>query len=192
MLAVCDDAPQAILSCEVQGRVLGIETEICLLDNEPDNCNQGFSCQALEELIDFTKPGCGACLNEQVTATTATTKVEAVTETTRMVVRTKVCGDPDDPNDGENQGGGNDGNDVDVCAADEHVVDNRCAPCRAGTTNAAGDDASQGDTSCDKTFCAAQERVLNNACVPCPEGTANGAGDDASQGNTTCEPTMRR
>jgi len=60
-------------------------------------------------------------------------------------------------------------------------------PCPAGTTNAAGDDASGTDTTCDATLCAANAYVSANACVPCPAGTTNAAGDDASGTDTTCD-----
>jgi hypothetical protein len=70
------------------------------------------------------------------------------------------------------------------------VLSNACVSCPAGTTNAAGDDASGADTTCDATLCGTDERVSSNACVPCPAGTTNAAGDDASGSNTTCDATL--
>ncbi len=65
-----------------------------------------------------------------------------------------------------------------------------CVACPAGTTNAAGDDASGGNTTCDATLCGSNQRVQNNLCVPCPAGTRNAADDDASGPDTTCDPVL--
>jgi formylglycine-generating enzyme required for sulfatase activity len=73
-----------------------------------------------------------------------------------------------------------------LCEANERVVNNACVPCPAGTTNAAGDNASGSNTTCDAVICGEDERVESNACVPCPAGTTNEAGDDASGADTTC------
>jgi len=77
-----------------------------------------------------------------------------------------------------------------LCAVNEFVSNKVCVPCPAGTTNAAGDNASNGNTSCDPTSCAANERVLSNQCVACPAGTTNDAGDNASNGNTSCDAIL--
>ena len=77
-----------------------------------------------------------------------------------------------------------------ICLENEYVFNNACEPCPAGSTNAAGDDASAGNTSCDATLCSANEYVNNNACEPCPAGTTNLAGDDASIGNTSCDAIL--
>merc|ERR1712139_657711 len=84
--------------------------------------------------------------------------------------------------------GSNGGNEPsDPCGTDEYVSSNVCTACPAGTTNAAGDDASGVDTTCDATLCGADEYVSSNACVQCAAGETNAAGDDASGGNTTCD-----
>jgi hypothetical protein len=77
--------------------------------------------------------------------------------------------------------------DATECAANERVVGNTCVACPAGTTNVAGDDASQGDTMCDATECAANERVVGNTCVACPAGTTNVAGDNPAGADTNCD-----
>ena len=63
--------------------------------------------------------------------------------------------------------------------ANKSVQTRACAVCPAGTTNAAGDDASGGNTNCDAVSCAEDEFVRSNACVPCPAGTKEAADDDA-------------
>jgi hypothetical protein len=73
------------------------------------------------------------------------------------------------------------------CAENELVSSNACTACPAGTTNAAGDDASGADTTCDATLCAENELVSSNACAACPAGTTNAATDDASGADTTCD-----
>ena len=73
-----------------------------------------------------------------------------------------------------------------ICGVDEYVSANTCVPCPAGTTNAAGDDASGSDTNCDITYCSIDQYVSSNACVACAAGTTNAAGDDASGSDTTC------
>uniref|UniRef100_A0A0G4HER0 Tyrosine-protein kinase ephrin type A/B receptor-like domain-containing protein n=1 Tax=Chromera velia CCMP2878 TaxID=1169474 RepID=A0A0G4HER0_9ALVE len=77
-----------------------------------------------------------------------------------------------------------------LCLANQRVFSNTCTACPAGTTNAAGDDASGSDTTCDATLCSANERVVSNACTACPAGTTNVAGDDASGSDTTCDATL--
>ena len=74
---------------------------------------------------------------------------------------------------------------ADPCAENERVENNACVACPAGTTNAAGDDASGSDTSC--TVCAANYYVSSNTCTACPAGTTNAAGDDASGSDTSCD-----
>ena len=63
---------------------------------------------------------------------------------------------------------------------------NACTACAAGTTNAAGDDASGSDTACTAILCATNEYVSSNACTACAAGTINAAGDDASGSDTAC------
>ena len=73
-----------------------------------------------------------------------------------------------------------------LCAANQYVASNVCTACAAGTTNAAGDDASGSDTTCTATLCAANQYVASNVCTACAAGTTNAAGDDASGSDTTC------
>jgi hypothetical protein len=77
-----------------------------------------------------------------------------------------------------------------ICATNERVVNNACAACPVGTTNALGDDASGANTDCDYTLCAANEHVVNHSCVACPAGTANAANDTTSSANTDCDATL--
>ena len=75
-----------------------------------------------------------------------------------------------------------------LCSTNQRVKDNVCVSCPAGTTNAAGDDASGDETFCEATLCGANERVSDaNHCVSCPPGTVNAAGDDASGAETFCD-----
>ena len=76
------------------------------------------------------------------------------------------------------------------CARDEHVEQNTCVACPAGTANEPDDDASGADTTCDPVLCRADEHVEQNACVACPPGSTNEAGDDASGPNTGCDPVL--
>ena len=73
-----------------------------------------------------------------------------------------------------------------LCAEDEHVADNVCVACAAGTSSAAGADASLADTSCEATRCGANQYVATNVCVNCPTGKTRSGGDDASAADTTC------
>jgi hypothetical protein len=68
----------------------------------------------------------------------------------------------------------------------EHVVSNVCVTCTAGTTNAAGNDASDVDTDCDATLCEMNEHVVSNECVTCTNGTTNTEGNNASGVDTDC------
>ena len=77
-----------------------------------------------------------------------------------------------------------------TCATNEYVLNNACAVCPSGTTNAAGDDASGNDTTCDPLLCAANEFVSSNTCTDCPAGTTNEAGDDASGLDTSCDQLL--
>jgi len=77
-----------------------------------------------------------------------------------------------------------------ICATNERVVNNACAACPVGTTNALGDDASGANTDCDYTLCAANEHVVNHSCVACPAGTVNAANDTTSSANTDCDATL--
>mmetsp|Transcript_13191 Transcript_13191/g.53249 ORF Transcript_13191/g.53249 Transcript_13191/m.53249 type:complete len:683 (-) Transcript_13191:14-2062(-) len=72
------------------------------------------------------------------------------------------------------------------CPVNYYVKSNMCAPCPAGTNNAAGDDPYGVDTSCDPIICAQNERVQSNACVACAEGAVRPAGDEASGPDTSC------
>lgn len=54
-----------------------------------------------------------------------------------------------------------------LCTADQHVVSNVCEACPAGTTNAAGDDASSVDTACDIALCSTELKI-------CPDGSGVG------------------
>lgn len=77
-----------------------------------------------------------------------------------------------------------------TCKTDERVVAKACVLCSAGTSNAAGDDASGPDTVCDRLSCKQNQRVLGKSCVSCPSGTNNAAGDDASLEDTSCDPVV--
>ena len=77
-----------------------------------------------------------------------------------------------------------------VCGINQYVQANACVSCGAGTTNAAGDNATGGNTSCDATLCGANQYVQANACVACGVGSTNTAGDDATGGNTRCDATL--
>jgi len=70
------------------------------------------------------------------------------------------------------------------------VGDNACVACAAGTTNAAGDDASGSSTRCDVIKCLANQHVLSNSCLSCSAGMINEAGDDASSADTQCKPII--
>ena len=59
--------------------------------------------------------------------------------------------------------------------------------CVAGTTKAAGDNASGADTTCDATLCKANQYVKSNVCTDCESGTTNVAGDNASGADTECD-----
>ncbi len=74
-----------------------------------------------------------------------------------------------------------------LCDANQHVQANACVACGAGTTNAAGDDASGANTTCDATLCGVNQHVQANACAACGAGATNAAGDDASGANTRCD-----
>jgi len=50
-----------------------------------------------------------------------------------------------------------------ACAADERVLDSACAPCPAGTSNEAGDDAGGTDTVCDAVSCPANSTGMDVA-----------------------------
>ena len=76
-----------------------------------------------------------------------------------------------------------------LCTENESVFNNTCVACAAGTTNAAGDDASGADTSCGVTYCGLNEFVSGNSCEACAAGTTNAAGDDASGDDTSCGVT---
>ena len=85
---------------------------------------------------------------------------------------------------------GNTDTEPSLCAVNDHVVNNACVACPAGTTRAAGDDASGADTACNgTTLCAEDQHVVSNACVACPAGTTRAAGDDASGADTACDET---
>ena len=88
--------------------------------------------------------------------------------------------------------GGFSGNSCEIapCEQNRKVVSRTCAPCPAGMTNAAGDNASGDDTTCDATLCASNQRVSSNACVACPAGKTSAAGDDASGDDTSCDATL--
>jgi len=77
-----------------------------------------------------------------------------------------------------------------LCGVNQRVEANACVACGAGTTNAAGDNATGVNTSCDATLCGANQYVQANACVACGAGTTNAAGDDASGVNTSCDATL--
>jgi hypothetical protein len=79
-----------------------------------------------------------------------------------------------------------------ICALEEHVVNNKCEPCPAGTENLhtdhdadhparTGDDASGADTVCTDITCDENHRVVANSCESCPAGTVNAAGDNAAK-----------
>lgn len=72
------------------------------------------------------------------------------------------------------------------CPVNYYVKSNMCAPCPAGSTNAAGDDPYGVDTSCDPIICAQNQRVQSNACVACTGGAVRPAGDEASGPDTSC------
>ncbi len=77
-------------------------------------------------------------------------------------------GGGDNPNANLPDAGGSSG-----CLADQHVVDNACEPCPAGSTNPAGDDVWQGDTDCNfpattfaRTTSAHQTDVVQTYIIP--------------------------
>merc|ERR1712146_697181 len=69
---------------------------------------------------------------------------------------------------------------------DEYVDTNVCTTCPAGTTNAAGDDASGSDTSCTAIICLEDQYVSSNSCTNCSAGFEADAGSDASGNDTAC------
>ena len=52
-----------------------------------------------------------------------------------------------------------------MCLADQRVVANACVSCPAGTTNAAGDDASGSDTTCNASP-SSNAKTLSDADIP--------------------------
>jgi len=75
------------------------------------------------------------------------------------------------------------------CEKNEHVVNNACVACAAGTVRPAGDADSGADTTCYTVKCLANFHVVNNACVACAAGSTNAAGDLATGADTTCDIT---
>ena len=61
---------------------------------------------------------------------------------------------------------GNTDTEPSLCAVNEHVVNNACVACPAGTTRAAGDVASGADTACDETTPSGGEPAISNDCPP--------------------------
>jgi len=61
-----------------------------------------------------------------------------------------------------------------ICDADQYVSDNACAPCAAGATNAAGDDASGADTACEVAVTTtATPSLIPQTTTPPPSQTDN-------------------
>eukprot|EP00949_MAST-11_sp_MAST-11-sp1_P002282 g2282.t1 len=73
-----------------------------------------------------------------------------------------------------------------VCQANEHVVNNTCVACEAGSTRDSGDLTTGQDTACTATVCQANEKVVNNTCVACEAGSTRGSGDLATGQDTAC------
>jgi hypothetical protein len=100
-----------------------------------------------------------------------------------------AAGDDDDTLDDDDSAGDDDDSAEQLCAENEHVLDNGCAPCDPGTSNEAGDDPAGADTNCTVIYCGEDEYVVSNECVSCAAGTSNESGDDASSEDTTCDVT---
>jgi hypothetical protein len=86
-----------------------------------------------------------------------------------------------------------------ICAANYHVKNHKCAPCPAGTSNAKGDDKNHHDTACAAVLCPANHHVskvdsstlahnkgeVDYVCKKCADHLTNTAGDDCSKKTPT-------
>ena len=71
------------------------------------------------------------------------------------------------------------------------MLNNICVSCLPGTTNAAGDLASESNTECSSTVCEENQYVSSHSCLSCPAGSTNDSGGDLASGSdTSCIATQ--
>ena len=75
-----------------------------------------------------------------------------------------------------------------ICGGNQYVSSNACTACPAGSTKAAGDDASGSDTTC---ACAVDMYVSSNVCLACSAGHTRVAGDPVPGADTACSPAAQ-